>query len=347
MTVQQGSANGFKPQDDAALVATLRDDERTSAPSGVFAEQRRAIESSLRRGMKLARSQGWRTVLDRSVHVALRNVYLAPTNRPPFLKRLYPYRHDKALQKALGPELMQPTPWLIDKTLPAPSNPLESIFFETDNVHKWLHYLPIYDAILGSLREKPIRMLEIGVARGGSMEMWRRYLHPDSTIVGLDIEPSCRQFEDPSRNMYVRIGKQQDLGVMLSVVKEHGPFDVILDDGSHITSDMIESFRYLFLHGLSAGGVYLAEDMHTNYWTGYRDTKMSFVDFAKGLVDLMHVHYETAMEREFRFGSEERRPSLVVPLLTTLLEKVEFYDSIAVFHRARGEARNVPVTVLR
>lgn len=344
MTLQPGSANGFKPGDTSTAAPTIH---RRTAGRGASSAGRRAIESSLSRGVRLVRSEGWRSLLDRTVQVALRNVYLAPKRRPPFLKRLYPYRPDMAVRKALGPELVQPTRWAIDEKPPQATNPLEAIFFSTDNVHKWLHYLPIYDAVLKGLRDRPVRMLEIGVARGGSMEMWRRYLHPDSIIVGLDIEPSCRRFDDPSRNLHVRIGRQEDIDVMRSVIDEHGPFDVILDDGSHVTSDMIESFRYLFLHGLTAGGVYLAEDMHTNYWTGYRDTRLSFVDFAKGLVDLMHTHYETAVEREFRFGSDERRRSFWVPLVTTLLEKVEFYDSIAVFYRSKGVARDIPATVLR
>ncbi len=76
-------------------------------------------------------------------------------------------------------------------------------------------------------------MLEIGVWRGGSLQIWRRYLHPESVIAGIDIDPTARRFDDPSQRVQVRIGGQQDISFLQSVVSELGPFDVILNDGSH------------------------------------------------------------------------------------------------------------------
>ncbi len=65
---------------------------------------------------------------------------------------------------------------------------------------------------------------------------------------------------------------------------------------------------------------------------------MSFADFTKWLIDAMHAHYQTSLKSEldFRAGDSHRASELHVPLATTLIEKVEFYDSIAVIHRAHG-----------
>jgi hypothetical protein len=236
--------------------------------------------------------------------------------------------------------------WLSTET-PPPGGALARIFFETDEVHKWGHYLPIYERILTPLRSQPLRFLEIGVFRGGSLEMWRRYLATDSVIVGVDVDPACARFEDPSRNLYVRIGAQQDVGFLRSVVEEFGPFDVVLDDGSHVTSHQIESFRYLFAKGLADGGIYLVEDLHSNYWKAFRDTRRSFIDLAKDLVELLHAHYPQAgEERRFRQGSPSRKKQFQVPAITTMLEGVEFYDSLIVVRRSRG-TRPVPSTILR
>jgi hypothetical protein len=74
---------------------------------------------------------------------------------------------------------------------------------------------------------------------------------------------------------------------------------------------------------------------------------MSFVDFTKWLIDAMHAHYQvTKTELNFRGGDRQRVTELQVPLATTLIENVEFYDSIALIHRAKGH-REVPHTVYR
>lgn len=56
-------------------------------------------------------------------------------------------------------------------------------------VHKWHHYLPIYERYLSPLRSRPIRMLEIGVSKGGSLQLWRKYFGPEAVIFGIDIDP--------------------------------------------------------------------------------------------------------------------------------------------------------------
>jgi ubiquinone/menaquinone biosynthesis C-methylase UbiE len=77
-------------------------------------------------------------------------------------------------------------------------------------ITKWTHYFWVYDRHFAALRDKPIKMLEVGVLNGGSLEMWKKYFHPDSTIVGIDITPSCKDFEDKENNVHVRIGDQSD-----------------------------------------------------------------------------------------------------------------------------------------
>jgi hypothetical protein len=52
---------------------------------------------------------------------------------------------------------------------------------------------------------------------------------------------------------------------MRSLGREHGPFDVIVDDGSHINAHVRASFAALFDHHLVSGGLYVIEDMATAY----------------------------------------------------------------------------------
>ena len=114
-----------------------------------------------------------------------------------------------------------------------------------------------------------MRFLEIGVDRGGSLDAWSRYLGPEATIVGIDINPWCAKFDDREGRRHVRIGGQQDPGFLRSVVSEFGPFDVILDDGSHRPSHMNASFVHLFDGALVPEGTYVVEDLQTNYWRGF------------------------------------------------------------------------------
>ena len=74
---------------------------------------------------------------------------------------------------------------------------------------------------------------------------------------------------------------------------------------------------------------------------------MSFTDLTKWIIDSMHAHYLSATkERRFREGDRARVSQHHVPLATTLIDKVEVYDSITVIHRAKG-TREVPTSVLR
>lgn len=65
--------------------------------------------------------------------------------KPPFVRRRYRY-HDRML-KELGPELSNEVTWTASD-VPAPSSELGSIFADTPNIHKLLHYLPVYESAL-------------------------------------------------------------------------------------------------------------------------------------------------------------------------------------------------------
>lgn len=142
------------------------------------------------------------------------------------------------------------------------------IFFANQGrtVHKWLHYLAIYNSLLGPYVGSAVRMLEIGVYKGGSLALWRKFLGDKATLFGVDIDPSCARYDGERGS--VRIGSQDDPEFLAQVVAEMGGVDIVLDDGSHVASHQRVSFETLFPL-LSEGGLYLIEDMHTAYWPSY------------------------------------------------------------------------------
>ena len=133
------------------------------------------------------------------------------------------------------------------------------------------HYTPHYMTHLRRFRWKKIRLFEIGVGgydnpeRGGnSLRMWKRYF-PFGKITSIDIyDKSMLQ----QRRIRIYRGSQTDEALLDRIDREAGPFDVIVDDGSHINSHVIETFRIMFPK-LKDGGVYVVEDTQTSYWSDY------------------------------------------------------------------------------
>jgi len=225
-----------------------------------------------------------------------------------------------------------------------PVNPLFDIFSDDTNVHKWHHYFDIYTKHFGRYRDRPIKMLEIGVYRGGSLRMWKDYFHPDSTIVGIDIDKGCKDHEIADRNVFVRIGSQADPRFLAEVNEEFGPFDIILDDGSHKTHHQNISFGALFRPALKDGGCYMVEDVHTNYWLKHVDSEDTFIDLSKQMVDMLHEPYFDRKETHFRHGHPEAVKQLELSYLAANLASIAFYDSIVVFDKKK---RYLPKSELR
>jgi len=220
-------------------------------------------------------------------------------------------------------------------TTDTPENELFDIFSADTNVDKWHHYFDIYTKHFEAYRNRPIRMLEIGVFRGGSLRMWKEYFHPDSTIVGIDIDKSCKDHEIADRKVFVRIGSQADPDFLDRVNEEFGPFDIILDDGSHKTHHQNTSFGALFRPALVDGGCYMVEDVHTNYWLKHIDSEDTFIDLSKQMVDLMHEAYFNHTVKNFRHEHPDAFEQLDLSYLAANLGSISFYDSIVVFDKKK------------
>src|SRR5437870_13846238 len=64
---------------------------------------------------------------------------------------------------------------------------------------RWSLYFNEYDRIFDTYRDKPVRLLEIGIQNGGSLEIWSRYFPNAQKLVGCDVNPDCACliYEDP------------------------------------------------------------------------------------------------------------------------------------------------------
>ena len=169
---------------------------------------------------------------------------------------------------------------------------LEIYASNKDNVvHKWHHYIPLYDKYFSNFRNRKVRFLEIGVSEGGSLQMWRRYFGEDAIIFGIDINPECEKYNGFAGE--VRIGSQDDEYFLESVVAEMGGIDIVLDDGSHRMDHIVATMRILFPK-LNNLGIYFIEDLHGAYWIGYGGgfrNKNNFFNKIRDLIDDMHHWY--------------------------------------------------------
>lgn len=188
-------------------------------------------------------------------------------------------------------------------------------------VHKWHHYLPLYDRYFGRYRGTPVKFLEIGVNNGGSLQMWRRYLGKDAVLCGIDINPDCAQYDGQSG--MVRIGSQDDPVFLAKVIEEMGGVDVVLDDGSHRMPHIDASLKVLFPL-LSQGGTYMIEDLHTAYYPrfggGFQEPG-NFFNTVRKMIDDMHMWYHNK-------GTPQ------VPELAREFSGVHVHDSIVVIDKA-------------
>jgi len=130
--------------------------------------------------------------------------------------------------------------------------------------------LQIYEECFEPLIGKEISLLELGVADGKSLLLWRDYFEK-ARIAGLDVNPI--QIEDPTGRIRLYVGYQQDVALLTSIAKEQAPhgFDAIIDDCSHIAEFTRISFWHLFVHHLKPGGIYAIEDINTGYMDDFVD----------------------------------------------------------------------------
>lgn len=115
-------------------------------------------------------------------------------------------------------------------------------------------YIQNYDKLFTDIRYSPITFLEIGVAEGYSLRMWRDYF-AKARLIGIDIKKSS--LETPGCEFYEC--DQSDKEQLTRLLKGE-TFDVIIDDGSHFFEHQVTSFEVMFPR-LNSGGLYIIEDI--------------------------------------------------------------------------------------
>lgn len=202
-----------------------------------------------------------------------------------------------------------------------------AIRYGTDKSSLAHGYTRTYEHFFAHRKDQPVRLLEIGVGGGGSLCMWRDYF-PRGTIVGLD----CRAIPNPAgERITVWQGSQGDRATLDRLGEQLGPFDIIIDDGSHRWSEQILTFERLYPH-LAPGGIYAIEDLHTSWWSDYQDGPTRTVSFLSSLIDEINLHGQSG------YGDIRNDPACAARLATldghqATLETILFAKSLALIQK--------------
>ncbi|MFA5321617.1 MAG: rhamnan synthesis F family protein, partial [Smithella sp.] len=157
---------------------------------------------------------------------------------------------------------------------------------------KWSLYLVEYDRLFADYRQKAIRLFEIGIQNGGSLDIWSKYFINAAALIGCDINQDCARLSYDDSRIEVIIGDANDPDVRKRLFQRSPAFDIIIDDGSHMSKDIIKSFASYFPL-IVDGGVFIVEDLHCSYWEQFEGglhNPYSSVAFFKRLGDI--VNYE-------------------------------------------------------
>jgi hypothetical protein len=165
--------------------------------------------------------------------------------------------------------------------------------------------------------------------------MWKRFLGPYALIIGIDIDPNCKTLEE--EQIKIEIGSQSDEKFLRKILTAYGPVDVVIDDGSHMMTDILTSFKTLF-SSIMPDGVYIVEDLHTAYWPEYGgglQNPNSFIEFSKTIIDAMHGSYNR---------DQEQAPleDLILQVAETT-RSIMILDSIIAFEKGRKIRKHAPL----
>lgn len=202
----------------------------------------------------------------------------------------------------------------------------KDLFYNTTrHSKKWENYFEIYDKHFYPYIDKNPTILEVGVAHGGSTEMYKNYFE-NCTIHAVDYDTQFEHVVD-ELGVTVTMGDQADENFWDHYLNDKPEFDIIIDDGGHTMIQQVVTLIKTFPK-LKEGGTYLAEDTHTSYWEAwggkFRDPT-TFIEMTKGLVDFLH--------------SPHIRDILPPPEITETFKdlwSVTYYNSIVVFEKRKS-----------
>ncbi|MDF1746987.1 MAG: hypothetical protein P1V19_25070 [Gimesia sp.] len=202
---------------------------------------------------------------------------------------------------------------------------------------KWSSYHSVYERVFSEYRDVEVRLLEIGVQNGGSLEIWDKYFSQIQKIVGCDINPLVSQLKYANPCIHLVAGDANQESTAQQILNYSDSFNIIIDDGSHRSDDIIRTFARYF-PTLEENGLYVIEDLHCSYWNDYIGglfEPLSSISFFKRFADIVNYeHWGINKERvallekyEHEFGCDFDECELQT------IHSIEFANSMCVIRK--------------
>lgn len=160
----------------------------------------------------------------------------------------------------------------------------------------------IYDHNFKNLRKKKFNLLEIGTWQGASLASFAKYFE-FANIYGLDRNFKLKYKSKRIFFEYCDTSNSENLKDFKKKFK-HKKFKIIIDDGSHLLTDIIQNFKF-FINFLDKSGVYVIEDFnHPKYYeylNNARGNELYFSDIIKNLKDKKFFKSNILNENDQRF----------------------------------------------
>ena len=156
---------------------------------------------------------------------------------------------------------------------------------------RWSIYLDEYEKKLNQFQKLPIKLLEVGIENGGSLEIFSKYFFNAELILGCDINTKCKELKFDKSSIKFIVGDINDDETKKKII-EYSKFDIIIDDGAHGSVDIVKTFSNYFNY-LKEGGLFIVEDLHCSYWKDWGGGifyPLSSINFFKKLIDI--INYE-------------------------------------------------------
>ncbi|GAB3750115.1 class I SAM-dependent methyltransferase [Microlunatus parietis] len=149
------------------------------------------------------------------------------------------------------------------------------------------------------------RLLEIGIMDGASLKMWHDY-YPDATIVGVDNDEQRGRRNIPGvRTVWLDATDPSEVELLTARL---GPFDVIIDDGSHMTADQQRSFELLW-PAITPGGSYVIEDLHTSHMSNYVNSRQTTIEWLNDMAAQVDGGHNVAISTIIGFWKNQGDPA--------------------------------------
>src|ERR1700686_4573748 len=202
---------------------------------------------------------------------------------------------------------------------------------------KWSLYLDEYNRLLTPYRDKTVRLLELGIQNGGSLELWDQFFPNAEKLVGCDVNPSCADLKYDGARIVVVAGDSNTQEGQQAILAHCPRFDIIIDDGSHRPGDIIRFFCRYFRY-LDEGGLYLVEDLHCSYWKEFAGGLFhphSTMNFFKRLADVVnHEHWAVERTRlELLDGFARRYGVTFGEELLASIHSIKFLNSLCIIDK--------------